>query len=144
MSTKEYYFDGVVKWIKLDDKFNRYTLDLYMDDASFKKFEASGAQKKVKEYEGERYVSFARPVKKLIRGEVKDMGPPLVIDTDGKPIDNVFTKSNIVGNGSNITCKVRIFDTMKGKGSELVSFRVNELVEYNGNVEVDDTEQSPF
>jgi hypothetical protein len=50
--------------------------------------------------------------------------PPEVLDKDNQP----FTK--LIGNGSTVTCKVIIYDTIKGKGHRLEAVRVDDWVEY--------------
>lgn len=138
MATKTYYFSGICEWLKKDDEYRKHSLDLYMDDASWNKFENSGAQLKRREKNGRRFVSFGRPFEKMIKGEVKLLGPPLTINENGDPVE-----LKKIGNGSKVTCKVNVYDTPKGKGTELVAIRVDELVEYNP-VQVDETEESPF
>ena len=133
MATKTYYFSGDVMYPKLvtpDTKFNEqgiYSLDLFMDDDSWNKFEKSGAQLKVRDRDGRKFVTFKRPAKKLIRGEAVDLGPPDVINADNTPFD---TGSVLVGNGSKVTVKVNVYDTMKGKGHTLEAVRVDDLVVY--------------
>lgn len=138
MSTKTFYFHGDIEWLKKDDKFKKYSCDLYMDPESWDKFEKSGALLKHRDKEGRKYVSFSRPFAKLIKGEIKEMGPPLVLNKDGEPMD-----MKIIGNGSKVTVKVNVFDTMKGKGTDFLAIRVDELKEYKHN-EVDETEALPF
>lgn len=140
MATKTYYFSGVCEWFKKDDEYRKHSLDLYMDEPSWEKFEKSGAQLKRREKNGRRFVSFGRSFEKMIKGEVKTLGPPLIIDVDGESIE-----LKKIGNGSSVTCKVNVYDTPKGKGTELVAVRVDNLIEYNPTeIEVDETEKSPF
>ena len=49
---------------------------------------------------------------------------PKLIDADGNPLDC------LIGNGSNVTVKVRPYDSPYGTFAELVAVKVNELVEY--------------
>lgn len=133
MATKTYYFSGEVMYPKLvtpDTKFNEqgiYCLDLFMDNDSWEKFEKSGAQLKVRDRDGRKFITFKRPAKKLIKGDVVDLGPPDVLNNDNSPFD--MSKS-LVGNGSKVTVKVNIYDTMKGKGHTLEAVRVDYLVAY--------------
>lgn len=132
MATKTYYFSGTVMYPKLvtpDTKFNKegiYTLDLFMDDDSWEKFERSGAQLKVRDRDGAKFVTFKRPARKMIKADIVEMGPPDVLQADNTPFD--MTK--LVGNGSKVTVKVNVYDTMKGKGHTLEAVRVDELHEY--------------
>ena len=133
MATKTYYLSGDVMYPKLvtpDTKFNEqgiYSLDLFMDNDSWEKFEKSEAQLKVRDRDGRKFVTFKRPAKKLIKGEVVDLGPPDVLNEDNTPFD---TEKVLVGNGSKVTIKVNIYDTMKGKGHTLEAVRVDNLVPY--------------
>jgi hypothetical protein len=137
MATKNYYFTGECEWAKLakpDTKFDAegvYTLDLYMDGPSWEKFQQSGVQLKTREKNGRSFVKLKRPVKKLIKGEVKEMGPPVLLDADGEEYHE-HEKPDI-GNGSRVTCKVAVYDTLKGKGHTLEAVRVDDLVIYEAN-----------
>lgn len=151
MAQKDYFFDGVMYWLKDDKKFNRYTVDMYLDPASWKKFNDSGLQNTVRQTEagdmqGKDYVRFARRKQKIVKGSLKEFPAPLILDQEGEPIEiKDWTKHNI-GNGSNVTVKVRVFDTIKGKGSDLLAIRVNDLKEFTPApaIEVDESEKSPF
>jgi len=131
MATKKVYLSGTCNWAKLhvpDTKFDVegvYTIDMYLDEASKAKFQEAGIRVDEREdKEGHMYVRFKRQHKKLIKGEVKTQGPPQVLDKEGEPFNG------LVGNGSKVTCKVAVFDTMKGKGHTLEAVRVDELVAY--------------
>jgi len=59
---------------------------------------------------------------------------PKLVDADGNPLDC------LIGNGSNITVKIRPYDTVYGTFGELIAVKVNELVEY----ESDDSDNEEF
>ena len=59
---------------------------------------------------------------------------PKLIDADGNPLDC------LIGNGSNITVKVRPYSTAYGTFGELVAVKVNELVDYDDGVDDDNEE----
>lgn len=143
MSTKVFYFSGTCKWAKLakpDTKYNNFGLDLYLDDKSWEAFKKSELQLKVKKDDDGSYVSFKRPVSKLIKGELVEFGPPEMLKVDGSPFD----MSVLVGNGSTVTCKVVVYDSMKGKGHRLEAVRIDELVEFNKDYIGNEVEGSPF
>lgn len=139
MSTKTYLFSGEANYPKLvkpDTKYNKegiYSIDLFMDDDSWKKFELSEAQLKIKERDGRKFVTFKRPARKLIKGDIVEMGPPPVFNQDNEPFD----LANNIGNGSKVTVKVNVYDTMKGKGHTLEAVRVDDLIVY-------EREEMPF
>jgi hypothetical protein len=59
---------------------------------------------------------------------------PKLIDSDGNPLDC------LIGNGSNITVKVRPYSTAYGTFGELVAVKVNELVDYDDSGDDDNEE----
>lgn len=146
MATQYIYLSGTAMWPKLktpDTKFDTegiFSLDLILDDASIAKFKASGIRVDLRtDAEGKKFVKIKRNNKKLIKGEVKTLGPPKVLDKEGQPLpENI-----IVGNGSKVTCKVAVFDTMKGKGHTLEAVRVDDLIQYMRDID-DTKEGAPF
>ena len=134
MSTGFYYFSGKVNWAKVrkPDDYDRYTLDLYMDEKSWPLFEESGLNLKRRENDdGETFVKLSRPIEKEIKGNTVEYGPPEVLDAEG----NELPEDVLIGNGSDIICKVAVYDTRAGMGHRLESIKVIDLVEYSSNVE---------
>lgn len=130
MATKYFKLTGPCKWAKLskpDQKYNVYSINLYLDERGLKTLKESGVQLTVKQDDQGSYVVFRRPVAKLIRGDLVKFDPPKVsIQTpDGYP-----EYTGLVGNGSVVTCDIAVYDTIKGKGHTLQSVTVRELVEY--------------
>lgn len=133
------YFTGLAKWAKVytpDDMYQKYSIDLFLDDESWELFNESGLllqPKEVAEDQGEPFgtcIRFSRPVSKEIKGALVNFGPPPVLDSEGLPMtDNI-------GNGSKVTVKVSVYDTRKGMGHRLESIRVDDLVPYENNVDV--------
>lgn len=128
MATKTWKFSGEAKWAKLaspDEKYQKYQVDLYLDD--WADFEKSGLQLKVKEDKetGAKFVTFRRPVVSLIKGKPTQWGAPeVVMAADGSS----FT--GLVGNGSRLTVEVDVYDTVKGPGHRMRKVWVDNLVEY--------------
>lgn len=137
------YLSGVAKWCKhkIPHKdYNCYTVDVYLDDKSWDKFNGTGSQLKVREDdEGGKFVTFKRVHSKLVKDTVRIYGPPAVVDPEG----NDISEQNI-GNGSEVTIKIRTYDTQKGKGTEWEKLRVDTLVPYESNIEVDTDIEEPF
>ena len=128
MATKYYYLSGTAKWAKLkkpDDKYNNFQLPLYLDKKSLELYKTLGLGLKVKTDDEGTFVTFKRPVSKQIRDEIVEFGPPKVFNADTSEFDG------LVGNGSEVTAKISVYDTMKGPGHRLESVRVEKLVEYN-------------
>ncbi len=128
MATKFYYLTGTSKWVKArkpDEKYGNYTMNLYLDDGSKKIFKESEMQIAPKEDEDGTFYTFRRPHEKLMKSEVVVFGPPKVFNADNTEFDG------LVGNGSRVTVKISVYDTIKGKGHRWESIRVEDLVEYN-------------
>lgn len=133
MANDTYYFKGEAQWAKVqepDSKYNIYTIDVFLDKDSYASFKSSGLQLKVREDKDSRvFVKFRRPVQKLLKKELVNMGPPTVLI---KEDDDYVPFAGLIGNGSIVRVKVRVFDTMKGKGHELETVAVDTLVPYGG------------
>lgn len=129
MATKYVYLSGRTKWAKVrkpDEKYQNFQVPLYMDEKTLEVFDSLGLQLTKKEDTEGTYVTFRRPVSKVIKNELVNFGPPKVL----KPDNSEF--NGLIGNGSEVTIKVAVYDTMKGKGHRLESVRVEKLVEYVG------------
>lgn len=130
MANKTYYFSGIAKWAKVyepDTKFGvKYLIDLYLDPASIDAFGKSGSRLELRESDEGSFIKLSRS--KYIKnkeGVDVDQGPPAVVDNAGVPM------TDLIGNGSKVTCQVEVFDTKKyGKGTKLIAVRVDELVPF--------------
>jgi hypothetical protein len=122
-----YFFSGTAKWTgKKLNKFDKYTTDLYLDDASLAIFKTSGIRVSPKtDQDGETFYKLSRS-KELTKkdGETIDLGPPEFLNADGSE----FT--GLIGNGSKVTVKVAVYDTGAGKGHRVEAIRIDNLVEY--------------
>lgn len=144
MANKIYYFRGGINWAKVhkpDQKYDIYTLDLYLDDESTQMFKDSGLQLKVREGEEGSFIKLRRPTTRVSAGDVISNGPPEVLVRNDAGEFEAF--SGNIGNGSTGVCKVRVYDTDRGKGHELVTVAVETLVPYEGT-EVVSNEDFPF
>jgi hypothetical protein len=148
----KYYFKGKTKWAKVydtpkDDTFKdkkgrsitkpaAWSLDLYMDDASIAAYKKSGIQRKIREdADGHEYVSFERPLKRMIKDEEITLDPPTILDSENNPYEG----SARIGNDSVITISVDVYDSKMGKGCRLEAIRIEELVEYTKDAVSEDT-----
>ena len=128
MAQQEVYMTGVSGWTHLGSpgKYGNYTVDMYLDDDSWEKFDTVGLQLKPKEDEKGRYVTFRRPPQQqLISGKIIDHGAPKIVDEEGV----TFEEPNRIWQGSTLTCRLVVYDTVKGKGHRLEAVRVEELAE---------------
>lgn len=143
MATQFYRFYGKAKWAKVhkpDEKYQRFTIDLFMDKKSWALYRKSGMQLKVRTGEmddlEQKFVTFACPVSRIIKGEKQDFQVKVLNAKDERITD-------LVGNGSEVEVEVAVYDTVKGKGHRLVSVKVNKLVEFSKIVDAheDDFEE---
>ena len=122
------YMQGKSYWARVhkpDEKYNRYTLDFYPDEASWKAYKSSGLQLKERESEHGTYVKLVVPAARMTKKGDVIKATVEVLDEDNQP-----TTENI-GNGSEVTVKIEVFDTEKGPGHRLLAVRADKLVEYN-------------
>jgi hypothetical protein len=127
MASSYYFLSGKAKWAKLfkpDDKYKNWQVQVYLDDASMKTYDESGMTMQKKTDDDGQFVTFRRPETKIIKEELVKFDPPTVLDNDGNKLDQ------LVGNGSDVTIKVVVYDTMKGKGHRLEAVKVTKLIPY--------------
>lgn len=153
MAQVERFISGKAYWVKLspgqeDPKYKRWGLDLYLDDAQakvFKDWEAESTLRDettkfyVKESERPYWIKLYRSTVKLIKDKLVKFDPPALLGPDNKP-----WTGGVIGNGSEVTCKVAVYDTAKGKGCRLEAVRVDVHVPYaEKEVDVSNVD-SPF
>lgn len=130
MASQYIYLTGITKWCqrlrKPDEKFQNYQLNIWFDEDSWKAYNSLGLGLKLRKDDDGEYVTLKRPETKLIKREMVEFGPPKVFDKDNNPWDD-----RIIGNGSKVTAKIVVYDTIKGPGHRLESVRVDDWVEYN-------------
>lgn len=141
MASKTHFFTGKAYWAKLeepDQKYKYWGINVALDDASKKEFKDSGLQMETRtdKKEGFEYITFRRPTKKLIKDELVDFEKPVIVDKDNK----VMVDRPLIGNGSEVTVKVLVYDSIKGKGHRLEGVRINKLIEYTPSNE----DEAPF
>lgn len=127
MATSYLTMKGIAKWALLqvpDREYNSYKITLYPDQASMAKFHQSGLQNKPKQDEDGEHITFRRPVEKVFKGKLQEMGPPEVKMRDGSPL------KDFVGNGSTVEVEIEVYDTKRGKGGRLAKVTVDNLVPY--------------
>lgn len=132
MGTSTYEFTGECRWAKLDkadDKYNKYSIEVKLDEAAVKLYDKAGCMGRPSK-DGAGYYTFRRdPNGKVWKGKDQvPAGKPLVIFPDGTPCHD------LIGNGSKVTVKVDVYDYDnsfgKGKGTRLEAVCINELIKY--------------
>lgn len=105
---------------------------IYPDQESLDKIrdlQAQGMKNVLKKDEDGYHIKFSRPSKLMVRGEWKQLEPPLVLATDGKT-----QITDPVGNGSDVTTKLEVYEhnvpgsAKKAKAARWLSSRVDNLV----------------
>lgn len=141
MATQHIYVAGKIKWAKglaeLDKEYNSYSALLEVAREERDRLEVAGCQAKFKPAEGGLYgfkvkSSGSRSWIDKATGEKRtaDTSPPEVflISPEGKQVD---VEPKTVGNGSDVTVKLELYDTNKGgKGTRLLAVRVDNYIEY--------------
>ena len=142
MSTKEVILQGKAKWASLHrpDKFDAYSINLYMTDESIAVFNTLKLKTELKKDEDGYYAKFRCPLQKMMRGKLVALPRPAVVDKDHRPIET------IVGNGSDVTLKLDWYDYKSPKGEKgyavrLTGVRVDNLVEYEADRDMTKDEQ---
>lgn len=136
MSTQIIYVTGKCKWARvyesqMDTKFGeKFHITVYPDEASMIQLKTSGARVKAREDEDGVNFKFSKDNKREFKGVEKVLGPPQVLDADGK---STFDK--IIGNGSTVTVKLAVYDSKFGKGTRLEAVRVDEHVPFESENE---------
>lgn len=145
MSNKTVYLRGTINWAKVqtpDEKFDVYTLDLHPDKDSWIVFKESGLQLKIREHEKDGdFIKVRRPVTKKSGKTLVEMGPPQVLLKNDEGTYEPY--AGLIGNGSTGVVKLRVYDTDRGPGHELLSVAIDNLVEYGETLSVGD-EVFPF
>lgn len=138
MATKYLYLEGIAQWTKAkepDEKYNNYSIDLYVTPEADANMKQSGAQLTRREDDKGVYYKIKRPHEGIVSGEKVEWGPPAVRIVTGNELEPGVPETTpfdgLVGNGSKVTLKLAVYDTKKGKGTRWEALRVDELVEYN-------------
>lgn len=143
MATELIELNGECAWAnglrKLDEKYKNWSVDLYMTRESWDLFESYGLQNEVKkDKDGREYVRFRRPSSKVIKDELVKFSEPRIYmnkkDFEGK----------LIPNGSDVTIRLWVYDTPKGKASRLEDMRINKLAEMPDNPDYMKKELAPF
>lgn len=140
MAVKIHKFRGISKWAKVQDPVFKYqstteketTIDLYLDDESWDEYEASGCRAKRRNDDEGDFIKLKRPEVMPTKKGDKYLGIPMIVDEKDNIIDA------LLGNGSEVTVKVKIYDTKYGKGTRMEAILVHKLEEYEGGEEADE------
>lgn len=139
MASEYIWLEGDLDWTRThspDTKFDelgKWSTQLHPNAESLEKvrdLQAEGVKNMVKKDERGYYVNYSRPAKiKTKKGDLIEMDPVKVIDSEGNPI------TDMVGNGSKGKVKLEIrsyslANGTKGKSARLDTIEVTDLVKY--------------
>ena len=112
------------KMLKPDEKFKRWTINMYLDKDSWETFDKLGLMNEVrKDEDGREYVVFGRPTTKLMGEKLVKFDAPKIWQNK-KPFEG-----KVIANGSNVTVRLTVYKTIKGMASRIEDMRINKLAE---------------
>lgn len=147
MGKTEYlYFAGKCKWAKLSapDKFQKWSIQLYPNAESLTKIKTLKLKNPIKSDEDGEFVTFSRPVSKVIRGKVIGFAPPTIITKDQEGRD-LLSPNEMIGNGSDVTIQIDYYSYQTptketGYAARLSKVRIDNLVPYKPRSDMDEAE----
>lgn len=152
MATTYHFADGTIMWAKglatVDPKFETYNASLEVSKEVADRLKAAGCAAEFHPVEDRFSFKIKKSATRIQIDKVTKAksivpaGPPRVFLTDPNGQD-VDLDPKTVGNGSEVTVKLEMYDTSKGgKGTRLMAVRVNNLIEFVPNEE--NTADMPF
>lgn len=123
-----------------------WSMKLYPDPKSLRIFDAAKLLQRKKEDDEGIGITFKRPTTKpwkVTGKESKDFSPPVVVDNEGRP----WPSDQLLGNGSEVTLKLEVFQTKLGRTARLESVRIDDWIEYDkpeDSPPEEDNEIAPF
>lgn len=143
------YIQGKGNWCRFvkPNKWDKWGCQIHPNNEGLeliRDFQAKGAKNQLKKDEDGYFTNIGRPISKTFvkSGKVQSFTAPIVVDKDGKPMDG-----NIVGNGSDLTLKVEWYEHPTPGGNKAValrleSVRVDNLVPYEPDRDMNDFEKA--
>lgn len=139
------YLSGKARWAKffVPSKYNKYCVDLCLDNASLGKaleLKKRGIRNKIKNEDGEYWITLSTPSRIDTRTGPKVMQPPPVVNKDG----SLWDPKVGIGNNSDITCKVwvRTYTNPNNLKSEiairLYGIKIDNLVAFSPQTDFED------
>lgn len=146
-NSEDVYLQGKVSWVKYitpDPLYNKWSVTLHPDAPSLEKIrdlQAEGVKNVVKKDEDGYYVSFSRPTERKIKGKIIGMTAPVVLNSEGVPLDGVA-----IGNGSDGTVKLEVYSHAtpgggKAKAARWASLKIDNLIPFNKDTDFPDPAQ---
>ncbi len=143
--TRFEFIQGKLAWCKLktpDSQYGCWVAQIHPTPESLnviRDMQAEGLKNVIKKDEDGYYTRFRCPTHRQRKdGSIWTFQPPVVVDKDNRPIDG-----DLVGNGSDGTLKLEVYEHPTPTGgrsiaARLVGARIDNLVEYNPDKELDE------
>lgn len=150
--TENVYLTGTLSWVRdrTPDEWGNYKATIHPDSESLEKVRelaAEGVKNVIKKDENGYYVTYKRPVQKMINGKVVGFIPVILLDGSQKLPDGSFApmRDVNVGNGSTGVMKLQVYEHRtpgggKAKAARLESIRVDNLVPFQSKAEFSEEE----
>jgi hypothetical protein len=136
---EDVYIQGKTKWFrpdKPDHQFPppRWSHVIYPNAASLdiiRGLQARGLKNVLKKDDDGYYMTFSRKTERSVKGKLMGMQPPAVFEADG----TTPFKGGLVGNGSDVTTKLQVYEHSTPSGNKAVaarweSTRIDHLIPY--------------
>lgn len=141
-----HYIQGKAAWFraKVPNKWNKWSTQLHPNPAGLeliRDLQAQGLKNQLKKDDDGYFLNVSRPVtKETSTGKILSFEPVKVFDKDGAPFDGN------IGNGSDVTIKVEVYEHStpgggKAKAMRWVSARIDNLVPFNADTDLNDFEK---
>lgn len=148
-SSEDVYLQGKVSWVKYitpDPMYNKWSVTLHPTPEALEKIrdlQAKGVKNVLKKDEdGDYYVAFSRPTERKIKGRSIGMTAPVVLNSDGVPLEGIP-----IGNGSTGTVKLEVYPHPtptggKAHAARWAGLKIDDLVPFNKETDYPDAVKS--
>lgn len=138
------YIKGKVSWVKYvtpDPMYNKWSVQIHPDQEgleAIRELQTQGVKNQFKKDEDGYYINFSRPTERKMKGKIIGMTPPVVLNSEGVPMDGVA-----IGNGSDGTLKLEIYSHPtpsggKAKAARWAGLKIDNLVPFNKDTDYPD------
>lgn len=146
--TRMEYVQGKLSWIRIvqpDTMYDCWAVTIHPTPESLERIrdmQAEGLKNVIKKDDDGYHTKFRCPTKRLRKdGTMWTFAPPTVVDKDGIPMDG-----NIIGNGSDGTLKLEVYQHPTPGGGQaiaarLVGVRVDNLIPFSPDTDYTDDEK---
>ncbi len=141
-----HYLQGKVAWFrpKVPNKWNKWSVQIHPNADGLeliRDLQSKGLKNQLKKDDDGYFLNVSRPVtKETATGKILSFEPVKVFSADGSPFDGN------VGNGSDVTIKIEVYEHNtpgggKAKAMRWVSARIDNLVPFNSETDLNDFEK---